>query len=236
MTQSIYTNSPESNEHSPLNRPPKALIRKELSRAGILAVRLIGPPGSGKTELIQATIKRLAPLCRVAVIVVNPAAGRDAARLRQHCRHVESIDASAARGAFVLRALAKIPLKEVDLILIESCGGLAPLEDVGQDATVATFGVSCGDDKAAEYHALLEKSSVVLLTQIDMRPLVKFDEHVFRRDVQAVNAAAEIFELSAVSGSGMNRWLDWLDRGRADKKHRNTPHDPDESSTDAYFG
>jgi hydrogenase nickel incorporation protein HypB len=237
MTKFIPIDPSESSEQNPLMRPPpQALIRKELAGAGVLAVRLIGPPGSGKTELIETTIKRLKGRCRVAVIVVNPAAQRDAGRLRPHCAHVESIDASVPRAAYIWNALQNIPRKDVDLLLIEACGGLTNLEDLGQDATVATFGVSGGDDKAAEYHTLVENSSVVLLTQQDMRPLVKFNEHEFRHDVQSANPEAKVFELSTVSGSGLSHWLEWLGTARLAKKRRNANGEAEPFTTDKYFG
>jgi hydrogenase nickel incorporation protein HypB len=236
MTQSIYETSAKSRKSGLFHPPPQALIRIELARHGILAVRLIGPPGSGKTELIEATMRRLASPRRTAVIVVNPAAERDAARLRPHCRHVEFIDASVPRAAFIWRAIQQLPLKDIDLILIEACGGLAPLEDLGQDATVAAFAVSGGDDKAAEYHGLLENASLVLLTQNDMRPWVKFEEYVFRGDVKNLNSAAEIIELSAVSGTGMDCWVQWLEKTRDAKKRRIAPETSEESSTEAFFG
>jgi len=236
MTPVIHASSTESSESGPFRAPPQALIRHQLKRAGVFAVRLVGPPGSGKTELIEATIKHLAAPQRVAVIVINPAAHRDAARLRAHCGHVEFVDAPAPHAASVWHAIQQIPLKDVDLIFIETCGGLAPLDDLGQDATVATLAIGGGDDKAAEYHTLLKSSSLVLLTQADMRPMVKFNENVFRDDVQTVNAAAEIVLISAFSGAGMYRWLEWLESARLAKSSRNAPPSPGGPMGERFFG
>ncbi len=186
--------------------------------------------------MIDATLKHLAAPKRVGVIVINPAAQRDAARLRPHCKHVEWIDASVPRATQILNAISKMPLTELDLILIEACGGLAPLEDLGQGTTVAAFAVGGGDDKAAEYRALLQNSSAVLLTQIDMQPLVKFNEHVFRCDVQSVDPAIAIFELSAVSGAGMYGWMGWLERTLAAKKRRGAPLDAEKPTGDCFLG
>jgi hydrogenase nickel incorporation protein HypB len=236
MTQGIYASPAETGEHSPFTSPPQALIRKELARSGILAVRLIGPPGSGKTELIEATLKRLPAPRRVVVIVVNPAAEREAARLRALCGHVASIGAAIPRASHIWHAVQNLSLKDTDLILIETCGGLATLEDLGQDATVATFAITGGDDKAAEYHELLKNSSIVLLTQCDLRPMVKFDEDSFRDDVISINSIAKIVELSSVSGLGMHRWIEWLEAERSAKKRRNSPVNPEQSSTETYYG
>jgi len=211
-------------------------IRKALYPAGILAIRLIGPPGSGKTELIAATIKLMAAPRRVAVIVINPAPTRDAARLRLFGVPVETINAALPRAIDVRRALEQIPLKETDLLLIETCGGLLHMEDVGQDATVAAFAVSGGDDKAAEYHRLLTNSSLVLLTQSDLLSMVRFSQYVFRGDVQTANPTVEIIELSAVTGISMDRWLQWLQSARAEKTRRAAPEKFADSPAERFFG
>ncbi|MGD0770498.1 MAG: GTP-binding protein [Tepidisphaeraceae bacterium] len=217
MTQFDPENAGQRNIKGP---PPAAMIRKQLAQAHILAVRLIGHPGSGKTQLIDATLRRLPAPQRVAVIAVNPASSRDADRLRGLCGFVGHIDAAAPDAASILRITSQCQLENFDILLIETAGGLGALPDLGQDATVAVFAVSGGDDKAAEYSTLLKAASAAVLTKIDLHPMVKFDEGVFRRDVKNINPSAEIHALSAVSGAGMSSWLAWLDRKRIEKRSR----------------
>src|SRR5678810_948099 len=52
------------------------------TRAMLPAVQLFGSPGSGKTALIDATIRTLWTRARVGVIVAHLAAQRDATTLR----------------------------------------------------------------------------------------------------------------------------------------------------------
>ena len=236
MTTAIFSTPTDPSEKFLIKPPPQALIRNELARTGTLMVRIIGAPGSGKTELIAASIKRLFAPRRVAVIVINPAAQRDADKLRPLCHHVESIDVAVPRAQLVWHAIQAMNLKEIDLILIEACGGLAPLDDLGQAATVSAFAISSGDDKAAEYHTLVENSSIVLLTQIDIWSMMKFNDEVFRRDVHAVNSTAQIFEVSAVTGIGMSHWLEWLESAQAAKKRRNMLQELETPHSDVYFG
>ena len=125
---------------------------------------------------------------------------------------------------------------DLDLILIEVSDGLATLEDVGQDATVAVLAVSGGDDKAVEYRSLLANSSAILLTKSDIRSQVKFDESVFNSDLKAINPAARIFTVSASSGSGILGWLDWLNGKRAEKARRNAPPSVDRPMGECYLG
>ena len=202
---------------------PVALIRAALSRARVLAVRLIGPPGAGKTQLIQETLKHLPNARRVAVIAVNPAAGRDAARLHGAAGLVEHIDAPIPTAATIWRVLSAHDLTKFDIVLIECAGGLSALPDLGQDASVAVFGVSGGDDKAMEYAALLDRVGAVVLTKIDLRPVVKFDSRVFRADVERINPGAVLHEVSSLSGAGMFSWLHWLNERHAAKRLRDEP-------------
>jgi hydrogenase nickel incorporation protein HypB len=216
--------------------PPEAMIREALARAGVLAMRIIGPPGSGKTELIEATLKGYPAPRRVAVIAVDPASVREADRLQNKCGFVAHLDSAVPDPAEIWRIISKLHLEDFDFILIEGCGGMVPLKDVGQDATAAVLAVSGGDDKALEYRTLLESASVILLTKIDVRHLVKFDEHVFGADARTIAPSAEIIELSAVTGSNMHRWFAWLDKARTAKKWRNVPNDQEQSSGNTFFG
>jgi len=216
--------------------PPEAMIREALARAGVLAMRIIGPPGAGKTELIEATLKGYPAPRRVAVIAVDPASVREADRLQNKCGFVAHLDSAVPDPAEIWRIISGLRLEDFDFILIEGCGGMAPLKDVGQDATAAALAVSGGDDKALEYRTLLESASVILLTKIDVRHLVKFDEHVFRADARTIAPSAELIELSAVTGSNMHHWLAWLDKARTAKKWRDVPNDREQSSGNTFFG
>jgi hydrogenase nickel incorporation protein HypB len=216
--------------------PASALIRKALAQAEVLGIRLIGHPGSGKTELVNATLNRLPAPKRAVVVVVNPASTRDADRLHDHCGRVVHIDAAIADATPIWHAISELKLEHFDLLLIEAAGGLAPLHDLGQDATVAVFSVSGGDDKAAEYHALINSASAIVLTKTDLRSLVKFNGEVFRNDVHSINSSAEIFELSAITGLGMLDWLRWLERARAAKNQSRSHDDPHDWTSDRFIG
>lgn len=128
--------------------PPESLLRAALAKAGVLMVRLIGPPGAGKTQLIESTLRRCSVPHRVAVITVNPASARDAQRLENWCGKVAHINAPVPLAAPVWEAVSKLNLADFDIILIEGSSGLARLADIGQDATVAVLSVSGGDDTA----------------------------------------------------------------------------------------
>lgn len=186
-------------------------VRAHLAKGAVPLIRLAGPPGAGKTALLEATLKRLAGKYRVGVVVCNPAADRDVEQLRKWCSHVAAINHPIAVPADFGRVIEKIDPDRVDLIFLEGCGGITPFPDVGETATVTVLGVSCGDDKAAEYASLVSRSNAVVLTKTDLLPFIKFSGRVFHDDVKRSNPSATVLEVSVINGHGMDEWLAWME-------------------------
>ena len=195
-------------------------VRGELTRRGIFAVDIIGAPGSGKTALLEATLRALKGRRRPAVLVGDLATRRDGDRLAKWCDQVVQI--STGQGCHleagqVQDALKEIDLSKVDLLFIENVGNMiCPVGfDLGQAAKVGVFAITDGDDKAAKHPYLVQEADVILLNKIDLLPYVPFDRSVFEADVRLLNAMVPILEVSSTTGSGLDAWLDWLDRGLA---------------------
>jgi hydrogenase nickel incorporation protein HypB len=182
-----------------------------------LVVALIGPPGAGKTAVLEATARQLRGHARVGVVILNPAAERDADRVSRYCGQVAAVSTARPDAAAVRKALRQIDLSAVDILFVESVGGIAGAPDFRQDVTVTVLSVSGGDDKAAEYAQLLRASSVLLLSKADLQRHVNFDRGIFRADVRRINPSAELMEISAFENTGLARWLAWLDRRRQER-------------------
>ncbi len=151
-----------------------ATIRADLERRSILAVNLIGAPGSGKTALLETTLRALSGERRAAVLVGDLTTRRDADRLARWCERVVQI--STGQGCHleahqVRDALAAIDVSGVELLFIENVGNLiCPVGfDLGQAATVGLFSVTEGDDKAAKHPYLVEEADLLLLNKVDLR-------------------------------------------------------------------
>jgi hydrogenase nickel incorporation protein HypB len=191
--------------------------RQALRKANVLAVALVGPPGAGKTALLEATARQLRGHAKVAVITVNPAAERDADRVSRYCDQVQAVKAAAPDARAIRPAIQRLDLARTEVLFIESLGGISGPPDFGQDATVSVLAVSGGDDKAAEYASLLTGSQALILSKAELQRHVIFDRGAFRSDVRRINPLAELMEISAFENSGLNRWLAWLDRRRQEK-------------------
>lgn len=193
--------------------------RSELRRRDILAIDLIGAPGSGKTALLEASLRGLRGRRRPAVLVGDLTTRRDGDRLARWCDQVVQI--STAQGCHleahqVREALGQIDLGTIDLLFIENVGNLiCPVGfDLGQAATVGLFSLTEGDDKAAKHPYLVETADLVLLNKIDLAPYLTFDRAGFEADVRLLNAAVPVLGVSAATGEGLDAWLNWLDTVR----------------------
>jgi hydrogenase nickel incorporation protein HypB len=207
---------------------PAAKLNRELLVArDVHSVSLVGGPGCGKTTLIDVTAARLSPGVRAGVIACDVASHRDADRLSARIRQVVQVntdDQGPADATHVCDALRWLDLPSIDLLLIESVGTLVgrAAQDVGQAATVAVLSVAGGDDKAAKHPDLIVAADAVVLSKVDLLSAVPFDLAAFRADVRRLNPRAEFFEVSALRGDGLDRWVAWL-RDRAPKARRRGP-------------
>jgi len=221
---------------APADELAAAQNREALQRSKVLAVALVGPPGAGKTALIEATARQLRGKAKVAVITVNPAADRDAERVWRYCEHVQAVKTAAPDACAVRPALQRIDMSHTDIVLIESLGGIGGAPDFGQDLTVTVLAVSGGDDKAAEYATLLSASQALVLSKAELQRHVMFDRGAFRADAHRINPEAELLEVSAFENTGLNRWLAWLERRRQEKNPAFRPSDLPRPLPEWFFG
>jgi len=110
--------------------------------------------------------------------------------------------------------LKELPVKELDLIIVENVGNLVcPSDfDLGENGKVAVLSVAEGDDKPIKYPGIFAKSKALLINKIDLLEsgLVDFDMERAKTDARRLNKDMEIFPISARTGEGMNEWCDWL--------------------------
>jgi hydrogenase nickel incorporation protein HypB len=200
--------------------------RGDLRSAGVFAVSLSGGPGCGKTTLIDQTVHRLSPGVRIGVIACYTSYV-DADRTGRYGDQIVKVNTAAtgvADPADVHEAIRCLDLSRLDLLFIENAGGLiGPVAaDLGEDVAVVMFSVAGGDDRADDHPELVRGTGLVLLSKTDLLPKVPFDRERFRASVRRHNAAAELFEVSALHDNGMCRWSDWL-QSRVRKRRQKEP-------------
>jgi len=195
--------------------------RRELATHEIHTVNLMSSPGAGKTSLLRHTIPALADELGIGILEGDIATSLDADQLSTLGAAVSLVNTSAGFGGechldavMVRSGLERLPLAEIDLLVIENVGNLVcPAEfDVGQDARAMVYAITEGEEKPLKYPVMFRAVDVVVVNKLDLLPHLDFDLDAFHANLRAINPDAQVFELSARTGDGIEPWLDWLRR------------------------
>jgi hydrogenase nickel incorporation protein HypB len=192
-------------------------LREEFAKHGILCLNLISSPGAGKTTLLERTLASFAPGTRVAVLTGDIQTENDAQRLVPYGFPVRQITTGGTchlDARMIQRALAGWALDTLDLLIIENVGNLVcPASyDLGEAAKIVLLSTTEGDDKPLKYPAIFFKSELLVLTKVDLLPFVPFDIGTARENALKVHPGMAILEISALTGAGLESWLDWIER------------------------
>jgi hydrogenase nickel incorporation protein HypB len=193
-------------------------LRSQFERAGVFVVSLVSSPGSGKTAFLESMLRELGATNRVAALVGDLATNNDAQRLARSGAPVRQIVTGTLchlEADMVGRAIGDWKLDELDFLFLENVGNLVcPASfDLGEALRLVLFSVTEGEDKPLKYPTIFNTADVAIISKLDLAAAVDFDAETARRNIQAVRPGMEIFELSAKTGAGMQRWLSFL-RGR----------------------
>jgi hydrogenase nickel incorporation protein HypB len=190
-------------------------LRQRFARQHLLVVSLVSSPGTGKTRLLEETLKQLRPHFRVAAIVGDLATDNDARRLARAGVPIKQITTGTIchlEAQMIEDAIAGFPIDELDLLFIENVGNLVcPASyDLGEALRVVLFSVTEGEDKPLKYPTIFNTADLAVITKMDLADAVEFDVEEAQRSVQSVRPGLEILTVSARTGQGMAAWLDSL--------------------------
>jgi hydrogenase nickel incorporation protein HypB len=148
--------------------------REHFHERGVLAINLMGSPGSGKTALLEATARR-APALSLAALSGDLATEHDAQRLERagiRSRAITTGSACHLDAEMVHRGLHHLEWDAADCLFIENVGNLVcpAIYDLGQRANVVALSVTEGEDKPQKYPVMFQAADLVVLTKIDLLP------------------------------------------------------------------
>ncbi len=177
--------------------------RAYFSSRHILAVNLMGAPGSGKTTLISAVAREL-PDLRIGVIEGDIASSIDAENLEKQGIRSSQINTCGEchLDSHVIREGAdQLNMKDA-IVFIENVGNLiCPAEfDLGESVRLLAASVPEGDDKPFKYVPMFSYIDAVALTKCDLKDAVGFDTRNFLKGLRAVSKAP-VFEVSLKKGA-----------------------------------
>lgn len=198
-----------------------AELRRTFEKHNLLVLNMVSSPGSGKTSLLEQTIKNGG--LRMALIVGDIQTDNDAVRLQnagaEIVRPIETGGACHLDASMIGRAISNIDLSQLDLLIIENVGNLVcpSSYDLGEDMKVVLISTTEGDDKPLKYPGMFMRSDVMVINKTDLLEFCDFSIEAVRNNARSINHSIEIIELSCRTGDGLSDWYKWL-AGRVEKK------------------
>ena len=197
--------------------------RAALDAHKVVCVNLLGGDGAGKTALLEAVVPVLGDDVRAAVLEGDLATTKDAARIAAVNLPVVQLLTEGSchlNATLVQHGLAKLPLDDLDLLIIENVGNpICPANfDLGEHLRISVLSVTEGDDKPAKYPLLFKDANLVVLSKCDLLAHTDFDPDAATRDVQRVNPRADVIRTAARSGVGIDQLAGWLRKQLASAK------------------
>jgi hydrogenase nickel incorporation protein HypB len=190
-------------------------LRQRLDDAGVFAMNLMASPGAGKTTFITGTVNRLKNGLRIGYVDGDIETTVDAERIASLGVPVVQINTGGnchLDANMLGPALDKLPLAELDLLLVENVGNLVcPANfELGTHLNVLIASVPEGDDKPYKYPPMYRGVDVLILNKIDLLPYIPFKIDYFLQGVEILNPDLTTFQVSALHGDGMDEWTTWL--------------------------
>ena len=189
-----------------------------LKTSGPLRVGIGGPVGSGKTALMDALCKALAPHYDVAAITNDIYTKEDAEFLTRSgalpperimgvetggCPHTAIREDASINLAAVDDMRARFP--DLDLVLIESGGDnlAATFSPELADITLYVIDVSAGDKIPRKGGPGITRSDLLVINKTDLAPLVGASLEVMERDARKMRGESPFVFAQVKKGRGV---------------------------------
>lgn len=194
-------------------------LRQRYAQAGVFVVNLVSSPGTGKTALLERTLRELVARSRAGALVGDLATDRDAQRLARSGARVRQITTGTLchlEAEMVSAALAGWDLAALDYLFVENVGNLVcPASyDLGEDLRVVLLAVTEGEDKPLKYPTIFNGADLAVITKMDLAEAAGCDLPELRHNLREVRPGLEVLETSARTGQGMAAWLEALELRR----------------------
>jgi hydrogenase nickel incorporation protein HypB len=191
--------------------------RALLDENGTFMVNLMASPGAGKTSFIMRTLEGVKGSLKSAVIEGDIAGKVDSEKIAATGVAAIQINTGGSchlEAKQVNRALIRLDLEGVDLVIVENVGNLVcPAEfKLGEDLKVMILSVAEGHDKPLKYPLMFSESDVLIVNKIDLIPHTDFDMEALEDTVLKMNSRIVIFKMSCRTGEGVDAWISWLSK------------------------
>ena len=181
----------------------------------IFTLNLVSSPGSGKTSILEKTLKDLKSEQDFYVIEGDQQTMHDANRI--DALNIPVVQVNTGKGChlesdMIYDAVKQLDPKENSILMIENVGNLVcpSMFDLGENKRVVIISITEGEDKPIKYPDMFHTADICIINKMDLLPYLNFDLEKLKDYALQVNHHLEFFEVSATTGEGMEQWYDWL--------------------------
>jgi len=202
-------------------------IRDKMAEHNVLMINITSSAGSGKTTLMQETVRRLNDKIKIGILVGDLETERDANRIKEvggNALQIVTGGICHLEAQMIWQALKSFEVKGLDVLFVENVGNLVcPASfDLGEDYRVTLIATTEGDDKPQKYPKMFLTSELMLVSKADLLPYLPFSVEAVTKDARAINPTIEVLEISSTSGTGIDAWCEWLMEKIKEKKSADT--------------
>lgn len=181
----------------------------------ILALNLVSSPGSGKTSLLEKTIKDFKSQKKIYIIEGDQQTMNDADRIEKAGAPVVQVNTGNGchlDADMINKAVKILEVEDHSLLFIENVGNLVcpSLFDLGEHKRVVIVSTTEGEDKPIKYPNMFQSSDVCIINKTDLLPYLDFDLEKMKEYALRVNHRLEFIDISVKSGEGLDKWYAWL--------------------------
>ena len=181
----------------------------------IFTLNLVSSPGSGKTSLLERTLKDLKNDLKFFIIEGDQQTMNDADRIKAAGAPVVQINTGNGchlDADMINKAVKKLDVANDSVLIIENVGNLVcpSMFDLGEAKRIVVISVTEGEDKPIKYPNMFSTSDLCIINKTDLLPYVDCNVEKLKVYALRVNHHLEFLELSVKTGDGMNAWYEWL--------------------------
>ena len=180
---------------------------KNLEDNGIFCVDFVGAIGSGKTTLIEEIIDNTD--YKIGVLAGDVISKFDAERIKSHNVPVEGLNTGKEchlDAHLVGHGLHDLPLKDLDMVIIENVGNLiCPVDfELGSHMRIVVVSVTEGDDTVEKHPIIFQTSDVIVINKIDLADAVGADVDKMVTDAKKLNPNVKVITSNLKEGTGLD--------------------------------
>lgn len=181
----------------------------------IKALNLVSSPGSGKTSLLERTIKEVGKDIKLYIIEGDQQTTNDADRISKAGAPVIQINTGNGchlDADMINNAVKQLKPENNSVLMIENVGNLVcpSMFDLGESKRVVIISTTEGEDKPIKYPPMFETSQLCIINKTDLLPYLDFDIEKLKEYALRINHHMEFIEVSVKTGEGMDKWYQWL--------------------------